>query len=104
MFVDLQRNGHWPQLTVLLHKQLLVAIWYLANTTSIREVAHLFGLSIATVHGITKYVYKTIGQLSKKVSYFKPKQFVELYNKSSYIGPLFRERKNKMLAIGNDNN
>ena len=79
VFVVLQRNGHGPQATVLPDKQLLVALWYLANTTSMREVAHLFGLSIARVHGIIKDVYKAIGQLSKKVSYFTPKQFVELY-------------------------
>ena len=86
VFVVLQRNGHGPKATVLPDKQLLGSLWYLANTTSMREVAHLFGLSIATVHGIIKDVYKAIGQLSIKVSYFTPKQFVELYiNRSSYL-------------------
>ena len=71
MFVVLQRNGHGPQATVLPDKQLLVALWYLTIITSMSEVANPFGLSIATVHGI-KDVYKAIGQLSKKVSYFTP--------------------------------
>ena len=73
VFVVLQRNGHETQATVLPDKQLLVALWYLANTTCMREVVHLFGLSIATVHGIIKDFHKAIGQLSKKVTYFTPK-------------------------------
>ena len=32
-----------------------------------KEVEHLFVLSITMVHGIIQDVYKTIGQLSKKV-------------------------------------
>ena len=50
-------------------------------------MAHPIGLSIATVHGKIKDVYKTIVQLDKMASYFTTKQFVELYNKNSYIGP-----------------
>ena len=60
VFVVLQRNDHGPQATVLPDKQLLVALWYLANTTSMREVVHLFGLSIATVHGIIKVFIKLL--------------------------------------------
>lgn len=58
VFVVLQRNGHGPQANVLPDKQLLVALWYLANTASMREVSHLFGLSMSTVHGIIKNVFK----------------------------------------------
>lgn len=69
VFVVLHRNGHGPQANVLPDKQLLVVLWYmyLANTTSMRELAHLFGLSMSTVHGIIKDVFKPIGQQSKKV-------------------------------------
>lgn len=67
VFVVLQRNGHGPQANVLPDKQLLVALWYLANTASMREVSHLFGLSMSTVHGIIQDVFKAIGQQSKKV-------------------------------------
>ena len=36
------RHGHWPQATVLPDKQLLVALWYLVNKTSMKEVALLW--------------------------------------------------------------
>lgn len=63
VFVVLQRNGHEPQANVLPDKQ---PLWYLANTASMREVSHLFGLSISTVHAIIKDVFKAFGQQSKK--------------------------------------
>lgn len=69
MFVVLQRNGHGPQATVLPDKQLLVALWYQANKTSVREVVYLFGLSIPTVHD-NKGVYKAIGQPKQKGKLF----------------------------------
>ena len=47
----LQRNGDGPQVHVPLDKQLQVAMWYIANIASMREVAHKFGLSMSTVHG-----------------------------------------------------
>ena len=33
-------------------KKLLVFLWYVSNTSSMREIANLFGLSKSTVHGI----------------------------------------------------
>ena len=45
----LQRNGHGPQ--VLPDKQLQVAMWYIANIAKMREMAHIFGLSMTTVYG-----------------------------------------------------
>lgn len=64
----LQRNGHGPQVNVPPDKQLLVALWYIANTASMREVAHVFGLSMSTVHGIVKDVCEALAQLSDRVS------------------------------------
>jgi hypothetical protein len=63
----LYRNGHGPQVNVHPDKQLLVALWYLANTSSMREVAHVFGLSMSTVHGIVKDVCAALVQLGSKV-------------------------------------
>lgn len=64
----LHRNGHGPQVNVPPDKQLLVALWYIANTSSIREVAHVFGLSMSTLHGIEKDVCDAIAQLGSRVS------------------------------------
>ena len=64
----LQRNGHGPQVNVPPDKQLLVAMWYIANTASMREVAHIFGLSMSTVHGIVKDVCDELAKLSDRVS------------------------------------
>ena len=49
VFVVLQRNGHGPQLTVLLDKQLLVALWYL-------KIQHLLErLHISLVYQLQRY-------------------------------------------------
>lgn len=64
----LHRNGHGPQVNVPPDKQLLVALWYIANTSSIREVAHVFGLSMSTLHGIEKDVCDAIAQLGSRVT------------------------------------
>lgn len=64
----LHKNGHGPKVNVLPEKHLLLALWYIANTASLREVAHVFGLSMSTVHVIVKDVCDAIAQLGNRVS------------------------------------
>ena len=67
----LVRKGKGQHETVTPEKQLLVGICYLANTQSMREVAHTFNLSKSTVHRIINDVCDAIGQIGNRVSDFQ---------------------------------
>ena len=47
-----KRTENTGPIAVPPQKKLLVFLWYVSNTSSMREIANLFGLSKSTVHGV----------------------------------------------------
>ncbi|XP_033730191.1 protein ALP1-like [Pecten maximus] len=67
IYHSLLLKGKGQHDTVSPDKQLAVCLWYLANQESMREVAHLFGLSKSTVHGIIMKVCNAFMDLGPRV-------------------------------------
>jgi predicted DNA-binding protein YlxM (UPF0122 family) len=62
-------TGSGPHENVSPEKKLLVGLCYLANTQSMREVAHTFNLSMSTVHAIIGQTFDAIMQLGRQVGF-----------------------------------
>ena len=58
-------GGHLP---IAPDKAILLFVWYLSNQDSMREISHLFGISMSTVHGYIHKVARTLVSKMKKVS------------------------------------
>jgi hypothetical protein len=66
-FQNLLATGSGPHENVTPEKKLLVGLSYLANTQSMREVAHTFNLSMSTVYAIIGQTLDAIIQLGGQV-------------------------------------